>query len=257
MKNFLSTLAVLICLFVAGCASIPKDTIYQTSTIDALLAGGYDGNLTLDQLMKHGDFGLGTFDHLDGEMIILDGNIYQVKADGKVYKPALSNKTPFAAVCEFTPDKTIPVKEGTDYKSLEELIDKNIPSKNLFYAIKITGKFDSMKTRSVPRQVKPYPPLNEATSKQSVFNMEKISGTIVGFRCPPYVKGINVPGYHLHFISSDHTRGGHILNFEMSEGLCEIDILDRFYLKLPVNAEDFAKTDLSKDRTKELQGVEK
>jgi len=257
MKKFLSALTVVILFFVSGCATITKDTVYQTSTINALLAGVYDGDLTLEQLMKHGDFGLGTFDHLDGEMIILDGNIYQVKADGKVYKPALSGKTPFAAVCEFTPDKTIPVKEGTDYKLLEELIDENIPNKNLFYAIKITGKFKSMKTRSVPRQEKPYPSLKEATDKESVFNMGKISGTIVGFRCPSYVNGINVPGYHLHFISSDHTCGGHVLNFEMSEGLCEIDILDRFFLQLPVNAEDFAKTDLSKDRTKELEGVEK
>ena len=257
MNKFISTLAFLIFLFFSGCATTTKDTVYQTSTIDALLAGVYDGNLTLEQLMRHGDFGLGTFDHLDGEMIILDKNIYQVKADGKVYKPALSYKTPFAAVCEFTPDKTIPVKEGTNYKSLEELIDENIPNKNLFYAIKITGKFKSMKTRSVPRQEKPYPPLKEATDKESVFNMEKISGTIVGFRCPPYVKGINVPGYHLHFISSDYTSGGHVLSFEIFQGICEIDILDRFFLQLPANAEDFAGTDLSKDRTKELQSVEK
>jgi len=257
VKKFLFPLTIIICFYVSSCATITKDTLYQTSTIDALLAGVYDGDLTLGQLKKHGDFGLGTFDHLDGEMILLDGNIYQVKADGKVYTPALSSKTPFATVCEFTPNKTILIKEGTDYKSFEKLIDENISNKNLFYAIKITGQFKSMKTRSVPPQQKPYPPLLEATSKQSVFNMENISGTIVGFRCPPYVNGINVPGYHLHFISSDNIRGGHVLNFETSKDICEIDILDRFFLQLSVNAKDFAKTDLSKDRTKELQGVEK
>ena len=149
MNKFITALALLIFLFISGCATTIKDAIYQTSTIDALLAGAYDGDLTLDQLMKHGDFGLGTFDHLDGEMIILDGNIYQIKADGKVYKPAMSGTTPFATICQFAPDKTIPVKEGTDYKSLEELIDENISNKNLFYAIKITGEFKSLKTRSV------------------------------------------------------------------------------------------------------------
>ena len=256
MKRLLC-LSVGLCLLVSGCITPAKDTIFQTSTIDALLAGVYDGDMSCRHLLKNGDFGMGTFDRLDGEMVLLDGNLYQIKADGKVYKPNPSVKTPFATICYFNPDRVIPIKKGADYQMIENLINKYAPNHNLFYAIKIAGQFRSMKTRSVPIQQKPYPPLKEVTSNQPEFNMKSISGTIVGFRCPPYVKGINIPGYHLHFISSDRTQGGHILSFEIAEGKCEIDALNQFFLTLPANTKEFAETDLSRDRSKELKDVER
>jgi acetolactate decarboxylase len=114
-----------------------------------------------------------------------------------------------------------------------------------------------MRTRSVPGQRKPYPPLQEVTKNQPEFAMRDIAGSIVGFRCPAYVKGINVPGYHLHFISEDRTRGGHILSFKMASGQCEVDVLHQYSLSLPTNTLQFAETDLSKDRSKELQEAEK
>ena len=258
MKKNLLCVAFGLWLFISGCATGPaRDTVSQASTIDALLAGLYDGNISYSRLLKYGDFGLGTFDHLEGEMVLLDGIIYQIKADGKVYKPDPDIKTPFATVCQFNADRTIPVKAGTDYETIENLINHYAPNQNLFYAIKITGQFRRMKTRSVPGQKKPYPPLKEVTSNQPEFHMKDVPGTIVGFRCPPYVKGINVPGYHLHFISNDGTQGGHVLSFEIAYGKCEIDLLDRYFLMLPSNAKEFAETDLSRDRSKELKDVEK
>jgi len=256
MKRFFF-LAVWLCLLVSGCVTPARDTVFQASTIDALLAGVYEGDISCRRLLKHGDFGIGTFDGLDGEMVLLDGNMYQIKADGKVYEPNLSVKTPFATICQFSTDRAIPIKAGSDYKMIENLINEYAPNHNLFYAIKITGQFRSMKTRSVPAQQKPYPPLKEVTSNQPEFNMKNISGTIVGFRCPSYVKGINVPGYHLHFISNDRTQGGHVLSFEMVDGKCEIDVLNQYFLTLPANTKEFAKTDLSKDRSKELKDVER
>jgi acetolactate decarboxylase len=249
--------AVGLCLLVSGCVTPARDTVFQASTIDALLAGVYDGDISCRRLLKNGDFGIGTFDRLDGEMVLLDGNIYQIKADGKVYEPNPSVKTPFATICQFNADRAIPIKTGSDYETIENLINEYAPNQNLFYAIKITGQFRSMKTRSVPGQQKPYPPLKEVTSNQPEFNMKSIFGTIVGFRCPPYVKGINVPGYHLHFISSDRTQGGHVLSFEIANGKCEIDILNQYFLMLPANTKEFAETDLSRDRSKELKDVEK
>ena len=114
-----------------------------------------------------------------------------------------------------------------------------------------------MKTRSIPGQQKPYPPLKEVTSNQPEFIMKSISSTIVGFRCHPYVKGINVPGYHLHFISSDRTQGGHVLSFEIADSKCEIDVLNQYFLTLPVNTKEFAETDLSRNRSKKLKDVER
>ena len=56
------------------------------------------------ELKKHGDFGIGTFDALDGEMIVLDGVVYQAKADGHIYQAADNLTTPFATVTYFDSD---------------------------------------------------------------------------------------------------------------------------------------------------------
>ncbi len=234
-----------------------QNTIMQVSTIDALVAGLYDGTMSCGRLLQYGDFGIGTFDRLEGEMLVLDGTVYQIKADGRVYTPDGSMTTPWAAVCRFGADDTIVLKKRMNFKELEEALDTSISNKNLFYAIKITGTFSYMKTRSVPAQNKPYPPLAEVIKGQSVFEMKNISGTIVGLRCPAYVKGINVPGYHLHFISEDHARGGHILELETDTATCAIDRCNQFFLVLPKEGEAFKKVDLSKDRTKDLYQIEK
>lgn len=244
-------------LFVAGCITPARDTIFQVSTIDALLAGVYDGDMKCSSLLKHGDFGIGTFDHLDGEMVLLDGKIYQIKADGKVYRPKSSIKTPFATICQFSTDQKISIKTGSNYKTIENLLNESVPNHNLFYAIKITGQFKFMETRSVPGQQKPYPPLKEVTSDQPVFKMKNVSGTIVGFRCPPYVKGINVPGYHLHFINQDRTKGGHVLSYEILAAKCEIDVINHYSLTLPKNTKKFGETDLAQDRSTELKDIER
>ncbi|MDD5597134.1 MAG: acetolactate decarboxylase [Victivallaceae bacterium] len=259
-KAFAGFFALTVCgtVFLAGClAPRPADTISQVSTIDALLAGVYSGELSLGQLLEMGDTGIGTFDCLDGEMLVLDGRVYQVKADGRVYTPSGDMTTPFAAVIYFRPDNTLSSAEDLNFAALKSLLDKYAPAENLFYAFKIKGAFKSMKTRSVPRQKKPFPPLAEVVKTQPVFAMENIRGTIVGFRCPAYVKGINVGGYHLHFISSDRRRGGHILDFEMQKGaVIEIDRCNKFFMRLPESAAGFHKADLTKDRSRELHRVE-
>ena len=234
-----------------------QDTVMQVSTIDALVAGVYDGTMPCSELLQYGDFGIGTFDRLEGEMVVLDGTVYQVKADGKVYTPDGTMTTPFASVCRFGADHTFDVQKSMDFKALEKAIDAALPNKNLFYAIQITGTFAYVKTRSVPAQDKPYPPLAEITRHQSVFEKNNVSGTIVGFRCPAYVKGINVPGYHLHFISDDRAWGGHILALETGTGACAIDRCNEFFMVLPTEGDAFQKVDLSKDRSKELHQIEK
>ncbi|MCI5168099.1 MAG: hypothetical protein D3903_18930 [Candidatus Electrothrix sp. GM3_4] len=153
--------------------------MYQASTIDALLSGVLDGDLAISDLAKHGDFGIGTFDKLDGEMLLLDGEIYQVRADGKIYRPKLSNKTPFATVCNFTSEQNFSVPAGTDYPALEKLIDRHAPNRNVFYAIKLTGKFKNITTRSVPAQKK-----TVSTVKRDSKASTKIShGECHGYTC--------------------------------------------------------------------------
>ena len=256
MKRGRMVAGVVACLWAAGCAGPSRNTVYQTSTIDALLAGVYDGDLTLRELRARGDFGIGTYDNLDGEMVLLDGEFHQVKVDGKVYAPDLDGETPFAAVCAFRPEKVFAVPSGADMRAAEALIDCEAPNQNLFHAIRIEGQFKTMRTRSVPAQKRPFPPLKAVAASQPVFDMENVSGTVLGFRCPPFAAGVNVPGYHLHFISQDRARGGHILAFELVTGTAQVDVLDRFVMQLPAT-EDFATVDLSRDRQQDLQGVEK
>ena len=243
------------CLLLAGCATPSRNTLFQTSTIDALLAGVYDGDLTLRDLRRHGDFGIGTFQHLDGEMILLNGAFYQVKADGRVESPDLDGQTPFAAVCFFNPGPAFSIPAGSGLAALEGQIDLLAPNPNLFQAIRIDGHFNFMRTRSVPAQERPYPPLSEVAASQPVFERQHVSGTLLGFRCPPYVAGINVPGYHLHFISTDRSFGGHVLAFELLTGLGQLSELSQFTMQLPLT-DDFAGVDLTPDRGAELKGVE-
>jgi len=251
MKKLLLTSVL---LFIGGCCP-QANRITQTSTIDALLAGAYDGQIECRELLNYGDFGIGTFDRLDGEMTVLNGKIHQIKSDGKVYTPALTATTPFASVCKFKTDAQFDLQPA-NFQTVESLFDEKFPNQNQLLAVKITGVFKYMKTRSVPAQSNPYPPLVEVAKTQPVFEMQNISGTIVGFRLPPFVRGVNVSGYHFHFLSSDFTQGGHILDFEISAGKCQIDRCNELLLMLPKD-DALKNIDLSGDKTSELQKVEK
>jgi acetolactate decarboxylase len=245
-------------LWCGGCAPMAgHDTVTQVSTIDALLAGAYDGRMTDRELLRYGDFGIGTFQGLDGEMIVLDGRILQVRADGKVLRPPLSATTPFAVVVPFAPDRHLKVPAGLDYREFTAFLERQVPEPNLFWAVRMHGHFSAMKTRSVPAQNRPYPPLVEAVKDQAVFDLGSVEGTLVGFRSPSFVKGINVPGFHLHFVTDDAKRGGHVLGFETLDGTVKIDFCNRFYMILPGGGTGFADLDLGRDRSSDLEKVEK
>jgi acetolactate decarboxylase len=242
----------------SACSNLQKnrDVLYQTSTINALLEGVYDGDITFHELKEHGDFGLGTFHALDGEMIALDGNFYQIKTDGIAYPVDASMKTPFAVVTFFEPDQTVPINKQLDYKDLEAYLDSVLPTENIFFAIKLDGTFSYIKARSVPKQKKPYPPLVDVAKHQKIFEFHDVKGVIVGFRLPQYMKGINVPGYHLHFITDDRKSGGHLLACQIEDVRAEIDYTSNFYMVLP-GKDIFYKINLTKDKQKQLDKIEK
>lgn len=252
MKRWISLL--LLALF-AGCATSPKNTLTQVSTIDALLAGAYDGQMTTGQLLRYGNFGIGTFDALEGEMIVLDGQVYQARADGSVELMPTNATTPFASVVTFVPDSTPCLKNAMTKETFQIAADNLAPNQNLFLAVRLDGYFPLMKVRSVPKQEKPYPPLAEVTEHQTVFEYTSVHGTILGFRCPSFVKGVNVPGWHLHFISDDKTKAGHILDFTTVGGNLQLDACNRFYMMLS-DQNEFAALNLTQDRSAELEKVE-
>lgn len=228
------------------------DTVVQVSILDALLARQFDGCMPCRELLKYGDFGIGTYDRMDGEMILLDDNFYQARGDGKVYSPDLDNRTPFASVCRFQPDQTWQLSEPVNLEGLKEAIDKKALNRNVFVAIRVDGPFSYMKTHALQIQSKPYPPTAEVVKACVQREMENVSGTIIGFRSPPYVRGIGDPGYHLHFLSDDKTQGGHVLEFTMDRGECSVDICSNFHIILPEDGAALADIDLSRDLVTEF-----
>jgi acetolactate decarboxylase len=249
-------LVLLVILAAFDVADAGQDTLTQISTIDALMTGIYDGDTTLKSLKEKGDFGLGTFNALDGEMVLLDSQFYRITAAGAVERPDPATKTPFAAVTFFEPDRTVPLESGLNFEGLTSRTGSLLPTPNIFYALKITGTFQIVTTRSVPSQKKPYRPLSDVVKTQPVFAIRNVEGTIVGFHCPSYVKGVNVPGYHLHFLTADRTAGGHVLDFKVEKATMELDETREFLLILPSD-KAFSSADLATDREKELKAVEK
>ena len=162
----------------------------------------------------------------------------------------------FAAVTFFDEDQRIEGAEFANYEALQKTLDTMIKNKNLFYAFKISGDFSYVKVRSVPPQKKPYPILSEVTKNQPTFEYKNIKGYFVGFWCPAYVNGINVPGYHLHFISEDRTQGGHLLEATIKNASILVDQTPSFQMTLTEDSE-FAKLKLGEDKSKELEKVEK
>jgi acetolactate decarboxylase len=207
--------------------------VYQFSTLEALLGGVYDGDVTIGELMTHGDFGLGTFNGLDGEMIILDGICYHLRSDGTAATSEEDELTPFAAVTYFRPRTTFTVTTPTTYKLLDDLVSDQISSHNLNHALRITGQFSTVRTRTVARQNKPYPPLTEATEGQAEATFTDVAGTLAGYLSPSYEQGITVAGYHLHFLDEGRTHGGHCLDFTLTAGTVAIDTLSDLHLSLP------------------------
>ncbi len=230
---------IIIAAFIAGAAvysgitlinagTDDGETLYQIMPYGAMASGIYSGNTTLSELRKHGNFGIGAYNDMDGEMVELDGKFYQIKVDGAVYQAADTSKTPYAQVTYFEADVVIDIHVPMNYSQVIESIDQLLPTENMFYAIKITGNYDLVNTRSVPKQLPPYPPLSEVVKNQTVFNYENINGVAMGFRCPSYAGSAVFPGYHLHFLSIDKEHGGHLLEFIISAGTVEVDVTPNF-----------------------------
>ena len=246
---------LIILLLMSGCAP-PGDEVIQYSTIDALLAGAYDGFVPLDELDKVGNLGIGTFDRLDGEMILLDDEFWQARADGKIIRMYKDATTPFASVCEFRPEITQALQPESSLSGLTNTLDAICKNTNGIYAVKIKGNFSYVKTRSVQSQQKPYPPLTEVTQNQPEFEIRESLGTIVGFRLPPYIKRLNVPGWHLHYFSDDRSFGGHLLALELEEATCQVDSLNRLTVELEKTGRGMDGLDLTVDRSDDLKKVE-
>jgi len=207
--------------------------LFQASTIGALLDGAYEGDLSFAELAEHGDLGLGTLNGLDGEMIAIDGRFYRADVEGSVGEVGEDARTPFAVVTRFEPAVDFQLEGSLDHLQLLARLDRLIPPDAASCAIRLDGRFDLVRARSVPRQSPPYRPLTEVVLEQNVFDLADVEGTMLGFRFPDYVEGIEVSGYHLHFVSADRSRGGHVLASRSNGLRARLDPSSELHIELP------------------------
>jgi acetolactate decarboxylase len=231
--------------------------LFQASTIGALLQGAYDGDLTFAELAERGDLGLGTLNGLDGEMIAIDGEFLRADVDGDVTPVPADERTPFAVVTRFEPTVEAEVAAGLDHEAILAALDELAPAGGSTFAVRLDGRFEFVRARSVPRQEPPYRPLGEVVADQHVFELTDACGSMVGFRFPAYVESIEVAGYHLHFVDSARRRGGHVLGSRSAGPLrVRIDPADDLHVELPP-AVDLADPDLAAETHAAIASVER
>jgi acetolactate decarboxylase len=233
---------------------LERHSLFQVSTSNALVEGVFQGSVTVGQLRTHGDFGLGTFSGLDGEMIMDRGECYRATADGELSKAEDDREVPFALVTWFEPDVDASLGEEVTLADLTRRIDVMRPSKNLFAGLRVEGIFDELSLRAAcPARLGEG--LVEATSHQSEFQLENARGSLIGFWAPEYTMTVSVPGYHFHFIAHDRSRGGHVLDVRAHDLTIEVHAERDIHLSLP-ETEEFLTADLRGEHRAELDQAE-
>ncbi len=235
-----------------------RETINQTALLQSLTLGYYDGSITVGQLKELGDTGLGTFDGVDGELVMLDGHAYQVRGDGSVSEASDDVTVPFCDVTFFDADVTCDLGAVSSLDELKEALDEQVElnGANSFYMVTVAANFKQIYVRSEYKQSKPYVPLAQVLEKdQTEYQYEDVNGTIVGLYCPSYVSSINMPGWHFHFVSADATVGGHVLDAQFDSAVAQLDVTPSIKITVP-ETDDFNALDLSQDQSGDIKQVE-
>ena len=232
-----------------------RNSIYLCAPVNALVEGVYEQRISYTKIKEHGDFGLGTFDSLDGEMVMLDGDIYQITGDGHVHRRDDTSQTPFACVTFYQPATHDELTDETSYEDFLAWLAGLLPSPNIFYAIRIDGIFSHVKVRSVPKQDS-YKPLVEVAKEQPVFEFTDIEGTLAGFFTPSFLSSLSVPGLHLHFLSADFQHGGHLLECQSMNIRAGVQFIDTLELSLPMSL-DYLTLDFQRNIDEDLDQAEK
>ncbi len=232
-----------------------KSMLYMSSPINALLEGFYRDDITIDTLKEKGDFGIGTFNNLDGEMIAWGGRFFQLDLDGDAHPVGGEMKTPFSTVCHFQPTLTETIAAPISHEEFGGRLKSILPSDNMFYALHMEGRFRTVVTRSVPK-TENYRPLAEATDRQKIRRFENVEGHLVGFYTPSFVPSVNVPGYHFHFIDRSFSAGGHLLSCEPERLDIQLQIFFSMELTLPKTL-DYLTASFSRDAKKDLEKAER
>lgn len=230
--------------------------LWQYGVTSAMAGGVYEGDLTVKDLLSRGDFGIGAPNHLNGELTVVDGRAWHTEAGKGTKEAADSLLLSHAFVLHFTPDFDFEMEGEMDETTMEQHISAQLSNKNGMYAFRITAVFDDMKTRAFP----PLPadchtPTAELMGREYKFDFPNTKGTIVGTWIPAWLDGVNIPGYHFHFISDDHTQGGHVLSFTGRQMKVEVYKIEEFCVQVQ-DSEEFRNFDFNKVSSEDIQRVE-
>lgn len=217
-----------------------NDTVYLSSPADAMMKGIYKETATIGDVKLHGNFGLGTFDDLDGEMVMLDGMAYRIKTDGRTAIAGDDVKTPFACATFFNPVSFDEIEGEIDHREFLALMERITPSENMFYGIRIDGVFSRVKLWSVPKQ-DPNRPI--AHVRPAISTFWDVYGTLAGFYTPKFLKALGIPGFHFHFLTDDRTFGGHLKECTLRHARISVQFISRIELDLP-STFDFMTTSM-------------
>lgn len=206
---------------------------FRTGTLETLLAGRLQGDATIDAVLEQGDHGIGSTAQPRGELIIVDGEAYGAAADGRASRVAADTTIPFAVVCRFSVLAHSPLRRPLGLRTLRDVVDAMAPGAPSVLAVRLDGDFTELRLAGAPAPTSISPPLGDAAAQQTEWSLPRASGTVVGFRFPDRVAGVEVPSYHLHFLADDRTHGGHVIDLTMSEGELRVDGRDELHVELP------------------------
>ena len=238
-----------------------KPVFFQVSTLNALMMGNFDGVVTVGCLKRHGSWGIGTYEGLDGEAIVCDGHAYHAHYDGTAREYPNGSRLAFATVADFTEQagtaKLADIEDIDGVKAeLERLRRAYDDNDNAWALVALRGSYPHLRVRSCKKcETKPYPTFPELASNQHEHDYAHEHGWVIGVWTPAYLQGINLPGWHLHYLSEDRTRGGHLLELALDEVTGRLETYARFEMALPTNRE-FNKLDLTEDLSHETRAVE-
>ena len=236
-----------------------EQCMYQVSTLQALAMGYNSSVITAKELLQHGDTGLGTFEGVDGEMIVVGGTCYRATVDGTVTPAPDNTGVPFAAVSRLNGRRTFTLDAVEDIETLKSTLTLRIEENfglNSMHMVRIDGSFERVCARSETGQLTHHVTLKEMLQdKQQDFFFDDIEGTLICVYYPDYMDGINAPGWHLHFLSADKTRGGHVFDVSLKSGQVRMDKISRINIQLPYSPafDTYALKDASQEEIRQVE----
>lgn len=233
--------------------------MYQVSTLQALALGYSRAVITVEELLREGDTGLGTFEDVNGEMIVMDGQCYRADQEGTVSVVEPATGVPFAAVAKLYGEQQFPLPNLADIEAIRTELTRKIEERfglNSMHVVRIDGFFEKVDARSEAPYRSHHISLKEVLGQtQQAFLFEEIRGSLVGVYFPDYMDGINMPGWHLHFLSEDRSKGGHVFDVSIREGVARVDKIGNIFINLPKSAA-FDTYSLKQDLQDEIKSVE-